>query len=57
MNEAVKVNIEEADGGYEATVTVNGEFYASVWHRNQVEVAVEALHYAMGVEIDEDGNR
>ena len=56
MNEAVKVNIEEVDGGYEATVTVNGEFYAGVWSRDMSTALREAGAYAAQIEFDEDGN-
>jgi hypothetical protein len=43
-------------GGYRATVTVRGDFYASADASTREAAIAEANHYAAQIEFDEFGN-
>lgn len=57
MDDRIKVHLRKLSSGtHKATITVDGEFYASVEAADPGSARAEALHYAAQIEFDEWGN-
>lgn len=53
---SIEIKTRKLKDGYRATVTVNGDFYASADGPTREGVLAEANHYASQIEFDEFGN-
>lgn len=55
-DDRIKVTTRKVAGGYQSKVTVDGEFYASVFHHSEAYAHSAATRYAAQIEFDEWGN-
>lgn len=53
---SIEIKTRKLKEGYRATVTVNGDFYASADGPTREFALAEANHYASQIEFDEFGN-